>query len=178
MNFFELFEMPVKFIIDRSYVSKKHDELSRRYQPDHHTQKLSREQGAVLEKSSMINKAYKTFQNPDETIKYVLKLKDLFRDEEKFELDPEFEAKVIDINDQLVKLQVDNNEEQLEEVELKAKELLTQIYDEVLPILENYKDDSASEKELLQVKDYYYRKKYLQGLLDKIYQIRNIASHI
>ena len=59
---------------------------------------------------------------------------------------------------------------------LKTKELLNQIYNDVAPIVENYQEGTTTEKELLQVKDYYYKKKYLQRILDKIHQIRNIAS--
>jgi molecular chaperone HscB len=39
--------------------------------------------------------------------------------------------------------------------------LQTDIYEPVKNIIENYQDGSTSEKELLQVKEYYYKKKYL-----------------
>ena len=178
MSFFELYGLPVSLILDKSKVSEKFYELSRECHPDHFTRQSPREQREMLEKSSMVNNAFKIFQNPDETIKYVLKLKDLLHDDEKYELDPEFLMQVMEISEKLKELQADTHEQPLEEVELKAKQLLNQIHNDVAPILENYQDDSATEKELLQVKDYYYRKKYLQRILDKIYEIRNIASHI
>ncbi len=73
-------------------------------------------------------------------------------------------------------LETDADKEALEECEQKTKELLSQIYNDVVHIVENYKEGVTTEKELLQVKSYYYKKKYLQRILDKIYQIRNIAS--
>jgi molecular chaperone HscB len=82
------------------------------------------------------------------------------------------------INEMLSQLEIELDPEKLDEAEQKTKELLTKSYENVAPVVENYKDDSTTEKELLQVKDYYYQKKYLQRILDKIYQIRNIASHI
>ena len=39
-----------------------------------------------------------------------------------------------------------------------------------------YQEAVTSEKALLRVKDYYYRKKYLQRILDKIASSRNIAT--
>ena len=54
--------------------------------------------------------------------------------------------------------------------------LLKNENDEVEPVLAAYQEDITTEKELLQVKESYYRKKYLQRILDKIAGLRNIAS--
>ena len=150
--------------------------MSRQYHPDFHIQSGEAQQAAVLEKSADVNKAYKVFQNPDDIIKYVLQLKNLIQDEEKYELDPDFLMEVMDINEQLMELETGADTEALDQTVLKTKELLTQIYKDVEPIVENYQEGITTEKELLQVKSYYYKKKYLQRILDKIYQIRNIAS--
>jgi hypothetical protein len=50
------------------------------------------------------------------------------------------------------------------------------MYDDVSPIIESYQEDTTTEEELLQVKDFYVQKKYLQSILDRIKGIRNIAS--
>ena len=39
--------------------------------------------------------------------------------------------------------------------------LQTEIYEPVKEIIEHYQDGVTTEKELLQVKEYYYKKKYL-----------------
>jgi molecular chaperone HscB len=176
MNYFELYGLPVLMKVDVSEIKEKFYELSRRYHPDFHIQSDEGRQVDALEKSADINKAYKVFQNTDDTIKYVLQLKDLVHDEEKYELDPEFLMEVMDINEELMELETGTDKESLEQCVLKTKELLTQIYNDVAPIVENYQEGVTTEKELLQVKSYYYKKKYLQRILDKIHQIRNIAS--
>ena len=155
---------------------KKFYELSRQYHPDFHAQADVASQAETLERSADVNKAYKVFQNPDDTIKYVLQIKNLIHDEEKYELDPEFLMEVMDINEELMDLESGADKEALERCVEKTKELLNQIYNDVAPIVENYQEGITTEKELLQVKSYYYKKKYLQRILDKIYQIRNIAS--
>ena len=162
--------------VDASEIRQKFFELSRKYHPDFHTGSGEAEQSEALERSSDVNRAYKIFQNVDDTIKYVLQLKSLIHEEEKYELDPEFLMEVLEINEELMDLETEPNPENLEKCELKTKELLTQIYKDVAPIVENYQEGVTTEKELLQVKAYYYKKKYLQRILDKVYQIRNIAS--
>jgi len=176
MNYFELYGLPVLMKVDISQLKQKFYELSRHYHPDFHSNATEGIQAEVLEKSADINKAYKVFQNPDDTIKYVLQLKDLVHDEEKYELDPEFLMEVMDINEELMELEEGTNNDALEQCISKTKELLTQIYNDVAAIVENYQEGITTEKELLQVKSYYYKKKYLQRILDKIHQIRNIAS--
>jgi molecular chaperone HscB len=176
MNYFELYGLPVLMKVDVSEIKKKFYELSRQYHPDFHAQANEDQQGEVLQKSADVNKAFKVFQNPDDTIKYVLQLKNLVYDEEKYELDPEFLMEVMEINEELMELETGADQEALDRCLEKTKKLLTQIYDDVAPIVENYQEGTTTEKELLQVKSYYYKKKYLQRILDKINQIRNIAS--
>ena len=55
------------------------------------------------------------------------------------------------------------------------KRVLLKLYDDVAPIIESYKEDVTTEEELLQVKDFYHQKKYVEGILDRIRGIRNIA---
>lgn len=175
MNYFELYDMPVTLKPNASVVKKKFYELSRKYHPDFFTGTSDEEQANALEKSSMVNRAYKIFQNVDETIKYVMQLKNLVEEEEKYKLAPDFLMEVMDINEQLMDAETDDNAEALNNSEAKTKILLEQIYEEVKPIVENYKEGTTTDAEMLLVKDYYYRKKYLQRILGKIAQMRNIA---
>lgn len=176
MNHYELYELPVSFRIDPAGLKKKFYELSRKYHPDFHTRLGEQEQAAMLETSSQVNKAYKIFSDEDETIRYLLQLKGLLEDEEKYGLDPAFLLEVMDINEELMELELDETGEQLIDVEHKTNRLLLKIYDDVAGTLETYQEGSTSEEELLQVKDFYYKKKYLQRILDRIRGIRNIAS--
>ena len=42
------------------------------------------------------------------------------------------------------------------------------IYSEVETIIENYNDQTITHNELLKLKAYYYKKKYLQRILDRL----------
>ena len=87
MNYFESFEIPIALQVDISKLKPKFYALSRQYHPDFFTNKDEAMQAEALERSSALNKAFKTFGNASETIKYVLQLKGLLEEEEKYQLD-------------------------------------------------------------------------------------------
>jgi len=167
MNYFELFEIPVQFHPDPVMVKKKFYELSRRYHPDFFSKAGEVEQAQALETSSIVNRAYKTFLDEDATIRYVLKLHDLLEEEEKYELDKEYLMEVLELNEVLMEVDLGDTEA-LAQVKQKTEELNNELYKDIKPILDNYKEGLTSEKELLQVKNYYFKKKYLQRILDKL----------
>ena len=83
MNYFEIFGIPVQLKVEKNELPKKYFELSRKFHPDFYANTTPSEQNRALEITANLNKALKTFQNHDETIKYVLELKGLLEEEEK-----------------------------------------------------------------------------------------------
>lgn len=164
MNYFELFEIPVQLKVDRSSLQKKFIELSRKYHPDYFATHASEKQAEVLEISASLNKAWKTFQNPDETIKYVLQSKGLLEEEEKFQLPSDFLMEMMEINEQLMEAKMDEDPEKMAGLSSVISQLSTEIYEPVKEIVEHYKEGITTEKELLQVKEYYFKKKYLNRI--------------
>ncbi|MEO5948739.1 MAG: Fe-S protein assembly co-chaperone HscB [Chitinophagaceae bacterium] len=161
MTYFELFEIPVQLKVNASALSKKFFELSRKYHPDFFANESEDRQSEALEKSAMLNKAWKTFRNTDATIKYVLMEKGLLEEEEKYELPPAFLMEVMDINEQLMDAE---DAEATKNLQQTIDNLQAEIYEPVAKIVEDYKEDITTEKELLQVKEYYYKKKYLDRI--------------
>ncbi len=161
MNYFELFDIPVQLNVNVASLSKKFFELSKKYHPDYFVQQSEEAQGEALEKSALLNKAWKTFQTPAATIKYVLQEKGLLMEDEKYELPPGFLMEVLDINEQLMDMDKTSDTQQLSSI---ISQLSFQIYEPVKKTVENYKDDIVTEEELLQVKEYYYKKKYLDRI--------------
>jgi molecular chaperone HscB len=157
MNYFELFGIPVSLLPDKNLLSKKYVALQKKFHPDFFIQATEYEQAAALEQSSQVNKALKTLKNTDETIKYVLQLKGLLQDEEKYQLPPDFLMEMMELNEDLD----DKSQEKIQALE-------TAILQPVQNIIANYNDSSTTTKELLQVKEYYFKKKYLQRILDRL----------
>lgn len=161
MTHFELYEIPVSFHPDTAVVKKRFYELSRKYHPDFHGQSSEEEQVSILEKAAQVNRAFKIFSNEEETLKYVLQIKGLLEEEEKYQLSPDFLMEVLELNEALMELEDEAGKETLRK---KIAELKTEIYEPVEKSMATYQEDITAEKELLQVKEYYYRKKYLDRL--------------
>ena len=159
MNYFELFGLPVQLNVDKTYLPKRFFELNRKFHPDFYANATPSEKEKALEITANLNKAFKTFQNEDDTLRYVLQLKGLLEEEEKYQLPPDFLMEVLEINEQVMDAEDDANLRT--NLLFAIDKLQSSIYDPVRNIIENYQDDSTSEKELLEVKEYYYKKKYL-----------------
>lgn len=159
MNFFELFNIPIQLKPDRAALAPTFFSLSRKYHPDFFVNGTEEEKQEALEKSAALNKAFRVLQNEDATIKYVLELKGLLAEEERYELPPAFLMEMMDINEQLMEAAGDT--EAISQLLSAIDSLQSDIYEPVQPIVEGYQEGITSEKELLQVKEYYYKKKYL-----------------
>lgn len=164
MNYFELYGISPSFNIDAAAVRKKFYELSRAYHPDFNGGGTATEQQEVLEKSAMINEAYKTLLNKDLLIKYILTSKGLLQEEEKYNLPPDFLMEVMDLNEQVMELDKTDTTA-VASLMATAKNLETELYEAIEPVMDNYSESTDTEKELLQVKDYYFKKKYLDRII-------------
>ena len=124
--------------------------------------------------SAKLNKALKTLQNPDETIKYVLQLKGLLAEEEKYTLHPSFLMEVMELNEQLMELEMEPDAALLSRTKAQTQQLIDDNYQLVAAILDNYQEAVTTEKELLQVKEYYFRRKYLERIREKVKEMGKV----
>jgi molecular chaperone HscB len=157
MNYFELFEIPVAIKINQPLLNQKYFELQRRYHPDFFTQSTDDEQTDALEMSSQINKALKIFKNEDDTIKYILLQKNILTEDEKYQLPPDFLMEMMDLNEEL-------SVQSIPEI----NDIQHKIYAEVNGVINNYSDEKITTANLLQLKAYYFKKKYLQRILERL----------
>ena len=164
MNYFELYEIPVSFRPDQEQVKKQYYALSRKYHPDFFGGTDTAQQQEALEKSAAVNQAYKVFQSEEATIKYILQLHGLIEEEEKFQLPSDFLMEVMELNEQVMELDKTDTAA-VASLLSAAKNLQNEIHEAIAPTLAHYSHDTATEKELLQIKDYYYKKKYLDRII-------------
>jgi molecular chaperone HscB len=164
MTYFELFEIPFSLKVNTQELSKKYFELSRKYHPDFFTQSDSASQEEALEMTSMLNKAWKTFKDPNATLRYALTLKGLLDSEEKHQLSPDFLMEMMDINEQLS----EGDPATFPAITEELKKMEEAIYVPVKAIIEQYQDAHTSEEQLMQVKEYYFRKKYLDRIRQRL----------
>ncbi len=166
MNYFELFEMPEQITFDAINLQKKYYELSRKYHPDFFTAGTDEEQDEALEKSSLLNKAFQTFKSVDKTIEYVLQQNNIIQDAEKQSLPTHFLMDMMEVNEALADAQMEENNEEIRKLKLKIELLQATLFQEVKSIITNYSIENKTNKNLLLLKDYYFKKKYLNRILE------------
>lgn len=168
MEYFKLFDLPVQMDTDKKLLRAKYLELSRQFHPDYFANAGAAEQANALDASARLNKAFKVLGNREATIRYVLEEKGLLEQEEKFALSNDFLMEMMDFNEAVAELAFEPDPEQLEKIREQFNQIEEDIYAPVAPVVEHYQEGVTSEKELLQVKEYYFRKKYLDRLKQQL----------
>ena len=165
MNYFELFDIPVTLKVDKAVLYKKFIELSKLYHPDYFATQGVEKQAESLDISASLNKGWKIFQNPDDTIRYVLQIKGMLEEEEKYQLPNSFLMQMMEINEQLADAQ---DEPAIDELRSSLENLQNDIYEPVKKIVEGYQEGITPPEELLPVKEYYFKKKYLNRIRQQL----------
>ncbi|MFM7672899.1 MAG: Fe-S protein assembly co-chaperone HscB [Bacteroidota bacterium] len=158
-NYFELFDIPVQLQVDTRALRPTFFALSRQYHPDFFVNRPPEEQQAALEKTALINKAWKTFQQPDELLRYVLEINGAWTSGEKYELSPDFLMEVMEINEAMMDLEGDDKmkiQKQIETLQSGMQEPVADYFSEIPFVI--------TPDKLALLKEYYYRKKYLDRI--------------
>ncbi len=168
-NYFELYHMPVSFHPDPVEVKNKFYELSRLYHPDRFAQAGGHELANALKVSAMNNEAYKTFKSHDATMAYVLKLHNLLENEEKYALPSAFLMEMMDINEAVSDCEADQKNEDARQMATNSLNEQLELWDDATKLLvDRFEKGDKNNELLLQIKDRYFRKKYLLRIKERI----------
>ena len=159
MNYYELFEIDEAPVVDRNVVSKKFIDLQKKFHPDFYTNENEAEKEFAMEQSANINKAYKTFTNKENTIEYFLRLKDIITADEKFNLPPEFLMEMMELNEGF---------DDSENIEKQIEQFGKNLEEDVKYLIDPAQQTEFSPTQLQDLKMYYYKKKYLNRILDRL----------
>lgn len=168
MSYFDLYDIPVSFNVNKAALKKKYYELSRKLHPDFYTQESEDKQAEILELSSKNNEAYKVLRDFDKRMKYILDMKGVIQEEGKNTVPQMFLMEMMDINEALMELEFDFDKSAYEKVKADLKAMNDNLLVEVQPILDNYNDESTTERELIEIKNYYFKRKYLLRIQDNL----------
>lgn len=169
VNYFELYGLPMSFHPDAATVKSKFYELSRKYHPDRFTMAGDAEQAEALKMSSVNNEAYKILKAPYATMAYILKEHEILEDEEKYNLPPDFLMEMMELNESLSEYEMEpGNQELLDSSKNMLEAQLQQWEEEVAPLTKKYDEGDHSKELLLQIKEHYFRKKYLLRIKERM----------
>lgn len=76
LDYFAVFELPRKLQIDGEELQRRFYELSRRVHPDFFQTAMPAEQARSLERSAMINRAYRTLRDLVSRVEYLIQLEE------------------------------------------------------------------------------------------------------
>ncbi|NOU37533.1 MAG: hypothetical protein HOO89_02385 [Ferruginibacter sp.] len=159
MNYYKLFDLPEKIFFDKKIITQKYLELQKKYHPDFFTNENEAEKENTLQFSAATNIAYKIFANKEKSIEYFLLQKGVIIANEKYQLPASFLMEMMDIN------------EELEENNLKTKKIddfEKSILADVEHVINIENTASLTDIDLQNLKLYYYKKKYLSRILDRL----------
>ena len=162
MNYFELFGLPVGFQVDVAQLRAAYMEIQRNSHPDKFTQSSTEEQEIALEKSAIANKAFTLLNNKALLLPYVLEVKGYLESDEKYALSPDFLMEMMELNEAWMDAETEADKLNVTE---QVKTIQNAIYTPVKAYLEANSIDTLTQEAMLQVKEYYYKKKYLDRIL-------------
>jgi len=165
MNHFELFDIPVSFFPDTTVVSKKYLMLQKKFHPDFFANASPDEQAEALAQSSMANKALLVLKDSALLIPYILEMNEVLSVNENYQLPTSFLMEVMDLNEQVMEVSDDTQKAALR---IQLKQLENEIFEPIKALLESYQVGITPKEALLQVKDYYFKKKYLDRIADEL----------
>jgi molecular chaperone HscB len=159
MNYYALYELPEKPVADKAIVSKKYIELQKAFHPDFFTNETEEDKENALAQSAAINKGYNIFSNKEKTIEYFLQLKGVIVSDEKYSLPPDFLMEMMELNEGF-------DEDAAIETKIAAFE--NDLNEGIKPLLVWDNEVLLDENALQQLKLYYYKKKYLKRILERL----------
>lgn len=167
MTYFEFYNIEPSFTPDQKLIKQKFYELSRNYHPDFFVNEREEKQQEILELSTYNNKAFQTLSNPDKLTEYLLSLNGEISESEKYTLPQSFLLEMMDVNEALMELEFEANAEQLLSIIQKIDVIETDLRKQQNMVFNTY-ETTKSALLLKEIKDIYYRKKYLLRIRESI----------
>jgi molecular chaperone HscB len=167
-NYFELFGLKESFLPDAVAVKKKFYELSRQFHPDRFVSGGTEAMEEAERMTAHINLAYQTLKDKDATMAYMLKLKGVLEDEEKYRLSPAFLMEMMELNEVVSEAETAIDSQQKQQAIAEFEQQLKSLEEQLPTLLQAYENAHLPHEQLLALKEYFYRKKYLLRIQERI----------
>src|SRR5688572_1454625 len=175
MNYFEFYGIPESFYPDEKLLKAKFYEYSRKYHPDFHATADAEKQREILELSTLNTNAYKTLNNFESRLAYILEHHGLTGENTKTALPPIFLMEVMELNEKLMELEFEFDPDSVATLQAGFSEIWQALETKTKPVLEQYETMTEAEKvkALEQIKIYYLKRKYLLRIKETLSTFAN-----
>ena len=167
MNHFEFYEIPVSFYPDLTDLKQRFLKKSKLFHPDFHTLASDEMQAETLDKASQNNQAYLVLSDFDKRLKYILELAGML-EEGKNEIPQEFLLEMMDINEAIMELEFDFDEQIFQKTFEDVEALESALLADVLPVMETFEEGKTTAAELIPVRDFFLKRRYLWRLKENL----------
>jgi molecular chaperone HscB len=103
-DYFTFFQLPRSYQIDLNQLERQYYELSRQFHPDFFFNASQSEQQFSMERSSLLNDAYRTLRDPLKRANYLLEIEGLKSNQRKAKTPPDLLSEIFELNEQLEEL--------------------------------------------------------------------------
>lgn len=103
-NYFDVFDLPVSFDVNKELLAQRYRDLQRTVHPDRYVSSSDRERRLAMQKATQINEAFQTLKNPIARGHYLLQLHGTQINEQEPNLDNKFLIEQIELREELAEL--------------------------------------------------------------------------
>lgn len=167
-NYFSFFGLRPSPTLDEAALKQTFYANSKRFHPDFHTLADANTQQEVLEQSTINNQGYRTLSNEDTRLRHFLEVKGVLGEEGSNEVPQDFLMEIMEVNEALMELEFEDDPTVRNKTVALIERLEADLRSEVAEIFAHYDDETATTKQLLTLKDYYLKRRYLLRLREKI----------
>lgn len=101
-SYFELFDLPETFEVDREQLAERYRELQREAHPDRHADGSDSERLAAVQRAAWINEGYRVLKDPVARARYLLERRGVaIDDEQNTAMDPAFLMEQMELREKL-----------------------------------------------------------------------------
>lgn len=159
-NYFELFQLSVRFNLDKAVLKKKYYALSRQTHPDVLI-KIGDSDSMFLELSGKVNQGYTTLNDDVLRTEYICGLYLDSSQREHMTLDPNFLMDMMEINEELEVVESEKKMEDIQQLQAKIQIIENEVNDS-LNGLQNVFDNGQNDIQIIkQIYQNYLKLKYL-----------------
>lgn len=159
-DYFELYELSQGFRFDPDVLRKKFYSLSRAWHPDRFAQAGPEAYENALRMSALNNEAFKTLNDAQSSLGYVLRLHGSLQEEEGYNLPADFLMEMMDLNEA-----VDAGGAEAATLFAEAQGQWEQ---EAAPYMQRFESGERNPELMAVLKEYYFRKKYLNRISGRL----------
>ena len=161
-DYFSLFGLPPRLSLDVSDLQSRFYSLSRQFHPDRFARSSAAEQQDALDKTALLNDAYRILRDPIQRAEYMLSQSGFDIGEQRSkDVPPELLEEVFELN---MLLEETPDRAELEEARGKFQHMQDETDDEIKSLFEKY--DATEDRTVLQsMRGVLNRRRYIQNLV-------------